>query len=124
MYSTGYPSSRGSYSGSLLWSGGVYLALLRPTCKIFAVPSWAPEVHVPSALWNGGPLCPFCMYFHKADPCILGGRSFHVEWTPMAQRLLHSALSDTFYSSQKTVPFRPLSRPRNCPAAGLTQIAA
>jgi len=34
-----------------------------------------------SAHWNGGSLCPFCPYFPKAGPCILGGWPFRVKWT-------------------------------------------
>lgn len=60
---------------------GLALAYL-PTCKIFAVPPWAPQVSVLSALWNGGgsnlSLSP-C--FPLADPCILGDWPFCVEWT-------------------------------------------
>ena len=75
---------------------------LRPTCKIFAVLPWAPEVAVPSALWNGGHLCPFCPYFHKADPCILSGWPFRVEWTSVGTAI---APQGSFCSSLKTVLF-------------------
>src|SRR6218665_120088 len=54
MYSTGCPSSSGSYSVLVPWSGGVSWALLRPTSEIFAVPPRAPEVAVHSAHWNRG----------------------------------------------------------------------
>src|SRR6218665_3647679 len=53
MYSTGCPSSSGSYSVLVPWSGGVSWVLLRPTSEIFAVPPHAPEVAVThSAHWN------------------------------------------------------------------------
>ena len=52
MYFTGNLSSPGPYSVSLPWSGGAFLALLRPTSEIFAIPSRAPEVEVPSDQWN------------------------------------------------------------------------
>src|SRR6218665_2414295 len=74
-------SSSISYSGLPPWPEGVCLALLRPICNVFAVPPWVPEVAVPSALWNEGPHCPFCSYFHKADPCIIDGWPYRVEWT-------------------------------------------
>src|SRR6218665_1906557 len=54
MYSTGCPSSGGSCSALVPWSGGVSWVLLRPTSKIFAVPPRAPEVAVHSAHRNRG----------------------------------------------------------------------
>src|SRR6218665_1707929 len=54
MYSTGCPSSSGSYSVLLPWSGGVSWVLFHPTSEIFAVPPRAPEVAVHSAHWNRG----------------------------------------------------------------------
>ena len=54
MYSTGCPSSSGSYSVLVPLSGGVSWVLLRPTSEIFAVPPRAPEVEVHSAHWNKG----------------------------------------------------------------------
>src|SRR6218665_371070 len=54
MYSTGCPSSSGSCSLSVPWSGGISWVLLRPTSEIFAVPPRAPEVAVHSAHWNRG----------------------------------------------------------------------
>src|SRR6218665_3885036 len=53
MCSTGCPSSSGSYSLLVPWSGGVSV-LPRPTSEIFAVPPRAPEVAVHSAQWNRG----------------------------------------------------------------------
>src|SRR6218665_10443 len=52
MYSTGCPSSSGSYSVLVPWSGGVSWVLLWPTSEIFAVPPRAPEVAVHSAHFN------------------------------------------------------------------------
>src|SRR6218665_1605906 len=49
-----YPSSSGSYSVLVPWSGGVSWVLLRPTSEIFAVPPRAPEVAVHSAHRNRG----------------------------------------------------------------------
>src|SRR6218665_2700633 len=54
MYSTGCPSSSGSYSVLVPWSGGVSWVLLRLTSEIFAVPLRAPEVAVHSAHRNRG----------------------------------------------------------------------
>src|SRR6218665_3633079 len=54
MYSTGCPSSSGSYSVLVPWSGGVSLVLLRPTSKILAIPPRAPEVAVHSDHRNRG----------------------------------------------------------------------
>src|SRR6218665_1773412 len=53
-YSTGCPSSSGSCSILVPWSGGVSWVLLRPTSEIFAVPPRAPEVAVHSAHCNRG----------------------------------------------------------------------
>src|SRR6218665_2260152 len=54
MYSTGCPSSSGSYSVLVPLSGGVSWVLLRPTSEIFAVPPRAPEVAVRSDHRNRG----------------------------------------------------------------------
>src|SRR6218665_3534896 len=56
MYSTGCPSSSGSCSVLVPWSGGVSLVLLRPTgtSEIFAIPPRAPEVAVHSDHRNRG----------------------------------------------------------------------
>src|SRR6218665_2413698 len=54
MYSTGCPSSSGSYSVLVPWSGGVSWVLLRPTPEIFAIPPRAPEVAVHSDHQNRG----------------------------------------------------------------------
>src|SRR6218665_2722791 len=54
MYSTGCPSSSGSCSVLVPWSGGVSWVLLQPTSEIFAVPPRAPEVAVHSAHRNRG----------------------------------------------------------------------
>src|SRR6218665_2562813 len=54
MYSTGCPSSSGSCSVMVPWSGGVSWVLLCPKSEIFAVPPQAPEVAVHSAHWNKG----------------------------------------------------------------------
>src|SRR6218665_1134901 len=109
MYSTGCPSSSGSYSVLVPWSGGISWVLLRPTCtsEIFAV---APEVTVHSAHWNRG----YSLFFLlvPSQP-----RPVHSRWNvcgmglPLSQRLLPRILSDTFYSSLKTLLFiraRPL----------------
>src|SRR6218665_3312709 len=48
MYYTGSPSSSGSYSVLVPWSGGVSWVLLRPTSEIFALPHRALEVTVHS----------------------------------------------------------------------------
>src|SRR6218665_4138098 len=87
MYSTGCPSSSGSHSVLVPWSGGVYWVLLRPTSEIFAVPPRAPEIAVPSTQGNGGYslfLLPV-RYLHKPDPCILGGWPLCVEWTSLGR---------------------------------------
>src|SRR6218665_280924 len=54
IYSTGCPSSSGSYSVLVPWSGGVSWVLLRPTSEIFALPLRAPEVAAYSAHRNRG----------------------------------------------------------------------
>src|SRR6218665_609052 len=54
MYCTGCPSSSGSCSVLMPWSGGVSWVLLRPTSEIFAVPPRASEVAVHSAHRNRG----------------------------------------------------------------------
>src|SRR6218665_1837628 len=54
---------------------------------------------------TGVTLCFFCSYIHNPGPCILGGWSLCVEWLPFSQRLLPRILSDTFYSSLKTLLF-------------------
>src|SRR6218665_62652 len=108
MCSIGYPSISGSYSGLLPWAGGVCWALLRSTCEIFTVSSRGSKVAAPSAQWKGGNLSPFCPYFHKADPCILGSWPFCVDCIHglrLALRLLTRFHSDTFYSSLKTFLF-------------------
>src|SRR6218665_2733527 len=74
MYSTGCPSSSGSYSVLVPWSGGVSWVLLRPTSEIFAVPPRAQEVAVHSAHRNRGySLFLLLVYLHNPGPCILGG---------------------------------------------------
>lgn len=41
-----------------------------------AVPPQVPEVAAPSAAWIGVTPCTFHPYFHKAEPCLLGGTVF------------------------------------------------
>src|SRR6218665_1537989 len=102
MFSAGYCTGRGSYSGSLPWRVGICLVLLRPACKIFPIP---PEVAIPSAQWKrGDTLCYFCPYFHRADPCILVGRQSVWNELLLAQRLL-LMVHLKFYSSLRTVLF-------------------
>src|SRR6218665_3807458 len=82
MYSTGCPSSSGSYSVLVSWSGGVSWVLLRPTSEIFAVLPRAPEVAVHSDHRNMGySFCSFCSYLHNPGQCILGGWPLCVEWS-------------------------------------------
>src|SRR6218665_34912 len=73
MCSTGCPSSSGSYSVLVPWSGGVSWVLLWPTSKIFAVPPWAPEVAVHSAHWNRG--CSLFLLLAPPQP-----RPVHSRW--------------------------------------------
>src|SRR6218665_1609134 len=54
MYYTGCPSSGGSCSVLVPWSGGVSWVFLRPTSEIFVVPYRAPEVAVYFAHRNIG----------------------------------------------------------------------
>ena len=64
------------------WSRGVCLVLLRPTCKIFAVPPcMGTRGHISLRSMERGPLCSFCPFVHKAGLCILGGWPFRVECT-------------------------------------------
>src|SRR6218665_3313553 len=51
----------------------------------------------------GVTLCSFCSYLHNPGPCILGGRPSVWNGLPLSQRLLPRILSDTFYSSLKTL---------------------
>src|SRR6218665_2094265 len=53
----------------------------------------------------GVTLCSFCSYLPNPGPCILGGWPLCVEWASFGKRLLPIILSDTFYSSLKTVLF-------------------
>src|SRR6218665_3223559 len=103
MYSTGCPSSSGSYSVLVPWSGGVSWVLLRPTSEIFAIPPRAPEVAVHSK--QGLLFVPFARTsttqaraFSVVGPSVWNG-------LPLSQRLLPRILSDTFYSSLKTLLF-------------------
>src|SRR6218665_2953105 len=103
MYSSGCPSSSGSYSVLVPWSGGVSWVLLRPT---FAIPPRAPEVAVHSDHRNRG-YSLFLLLVHpqpKARAFSVVGPSV---WNglPLSQRLLPRILSDTFYSSLKTLLF-------------------
>src|SRR6218665_393151 len=105
MYSTGCPSSSGSYSVLVPWSGGVSWVLLRPTSEIFALPPRAPEVAVHSAHRNRGYFVPFARTsttqahaFLVVGPTVWNG-------LPLSQRLLPRILSDTLYSSLKTLLF-------------------
>src|SRR6218665_914733 len=112
MYSTGCPSSSGSCSVLVPWSGGVSWVLLRPTSEIFAIPPRAPEVAVHSDHPNRG----YSLFLLLVPP---QPRPVHSRWLaaglsvwnglPLSQRLLPRILTDTFYSSLKTLLF---SRPR------------
>src|SRR6218665_1669913 len=108
MYSTGCPSSSGSYSVLVPWSGGVSWVLLRPTSEIFAVPPRAPEVAVHSAHRNRGYSLLFVPFGRTSTT---QARAFSVVgpflWNglPLLQILLPRILSDTFYSSLKTLLF-------------------
>src|SRR6218665_1362036 len=53
---------------------------------------------------TGVTLCFFCSYLHNQGPCILGGWPLCVEWAFFVA-LLPRILSDTFYSSLKTLLF-------------------
>src|SRR6218665_3580813 len=76
MYSTGCPSSSGSYSVLVPWSGGVSWVLLRPTSEIFAISPRAPEVAVHSDHRNRGySLFFFCSYMIHPQP-----RPVHYRW--------------------------------------------
>ena len=88
------------------WSGGVCWVLLRPTSEIFAVPSRGTRgrsslrsmeqrlIFVPFARASTSQVCAFSL----VGPSVWNG-------LPLAQRLLPRILSDTFYSSLKTVHF-------------------
>src|SRR6218665_3336938 len=90
MYSTGCPSSSGSYSVLVPWSGGVSWVLLRPTSEIFAIPPRAPEAAVHSDHRNRG-YSLFLLLVHPQP------RPVHSRWLhgpsvwnglPLSQRLL------------------------------------
>src|SRR6218665_926342 len=159
MYSTGCPSSSGSCSVLVPWSGGVSWVLLRPTSEIFVIPPRAPEDAVHSDHPNRGyslflllvhpqprpvhcrwlvPLCGMgfrcrkdlchptpaprgCSSLRSSEQGLLfvpfartsttQARALSVVgpsvWNglPLSQRLLPRILSDTFYSSLKTLLF-------------------
>src|SRR6218665_2251087 len=99
------PSSSGSCSVLVPWSGGVSWVLLRPTSEIFAIPPRAPEVAVHSDHPNRG-YSLFLLLVHPQP------RPVHSRWlVPLCgmgfrcRRLLSRILSDTFYSSLKTLLF-------------------
>src|SRR6218665_1830982 len=72
MYSTGCPSSSGSYSVLVPWSGGVSWVLLRPTSEIFASHPGHQRLQFTPIIGTGVTLCSFCSYIHNPGPCILG----------------------------------------------------
>src|SRR6218665_3893097 len=98
MFFTGCLSITGSYSVSLLWSGGAYWALLRPTSEIFAIQPRVPEVAVPSDQWYGVLFVPFAFTSICQAPLFWNG-------LPLALQLLPRVHSDAFYSSLKTALF-------------------
>src|SRR6218665_939668 len=73
MYSTGCPSSSGSYSVLVPWSGGASWVLPRPTSEIFAVSPRAPEVAVHSARWNRD----YSLFLLRVPPQL---RPVHSRW--------------------------------------------
>src|SRR6218665_845006 len=82
------------------WSGGEFWVLLRPTSEI--IPPRHQRSPFAPVIGTGCTLCSFCSYLNNnPGPCILGC------WNglPLAQRLLPRILSDTFYSSLKTLLF-------------------
>src|SRR6218665_1559976 len=98
MFFTGCLYITALYSVSLPWSGGAYWALLRPTSMIFAIPSRAPEVTVPSDQWNVLSLLPVLQPVRLVHS---RRQALCLEWTsigPLALRLLPRVHSDTFYS--------------------------
>src|SRR6218665_3999741 len=108
MYSNGCPSSSGSCSVLVPFSGGVSWVLLRPTSEIFALPPRAPEVAVHSAHRNRG----YSLFLFLVPPhSTTQARAFSVVgpsvWNglPLSQRLFPRILSDTLYSSLKTLLF-------------------
>src|SRR6218665_1210538 len=106
MYSTGCPSSSGSCSVLVPWSGGVSWVLFRPTSGVFAIPPRAPGDAVHSDHPNKG-YSLFLLLVHPQP------RPVHSRWlVPLCgmgfrcrKRLLPRILSDTFYSSLKTLLF-------------------
>src|SRR6218665_3394578 len=55
---------------------------------------------------TGVTLCSFCSYLHNPGPCILGGWPLCVEWASSVAKIApYRILSDTFYSSLKTLLF-------------------
>ena|SRR6218665_498641 len=61
-----------------------------PCSMLGLAPTYQQDLYCPTlgtrgrsslrSMEQGGSLCPFCPYFLKAGPCILGG-PFRVEWT-------------------------------------------
>src|SRR6218665_3138290 len=54
---------------------------------------------------TGITLCSFCSNLHNPGPCILGGWPLCVEWASFVPLIAPRILSDTFYSSLKTLLF-------------------
>src|SRR6218665_973063 len=105
MHSTGCPSSSGSYSVLVPWSGGVSWVLLRPTFEIFVVPPRTPEVAAYFAHRNKG----YSLFLLLVPP---QPSHVHSRWlAPMCgmgflcRKDCCRILSDTFYSSLKTLLF-------------------
>src|SRR6218665_3361049 len=80
MYSTGCPSSRGSCSVLVPWSGGVSWVLLGlPPRSLLSDPGHQRSQFTP-LIGPGVALCSFCSYLHNPGLCILGGWPLCVEW--------------------------------------------
>src|SRR6218665_3374037 len=80
MYSTGCPSSSGSCSVLVPWSGGVSWVLLRLPPRSLPSHPGHQRLQFTPIIGTGVTLCSFCSYIHNPGPCILGG------WCGMAFR--------------------------------------
>src|SRR6218665_2609452 len=103
MYSTGCPSNNIPYwcHGLEVYSVSCYGLSPR---SLLSHPGHQRSQFTPLS-GTGVTLCSFCSYPHNPSPCILGGWPLCVEWASVVAKIAPRILSDTFYSSLKTLLF-------------------